>query len=273
MELRAVDYVIGASSLSLKKKVALLSMCSQDINETYRRIETMEQKYNHHISMDTSYRASNSTPFGECIGIGPNMEEILDEIAEQNKVIGTLSNYLISTIPQRIIIPGFNEARTPSFNETRLNETEFKEKIHQELYIDLETITRKLMEQSEIVKHTPFINLPPISCAPRKYQKYYGDPLGYFEQKYQGTISTRAQLRLEDGALYKALGLAGKISLAIPTLRGYTSEDRKAILDAHTFFGGNAVAASKILGKSRRTISKMWTEAGLPPSRKKNVEK
>ena len=101
----------------------------------------------------------------------------------------------------------------------------------------------------------------------RRYAKC-DDALSVFEQAYSSWPNlTRAEFKSIDPALHRRLLRHKLLGEAIPEFRGYTSDDRQKILNSYHQYKGNAVAAGDDLTWPRRTISKIWRDAGLPDSR------
>ncbi|PIN73423.1 hypothetical protein COV20_04305 [Candidatus Woesearchaeota archaeon CG10_big_fil_rev_8_21_14_0_10_45_16] len=108
-----------------------------------------------------------------------------------------------------------------------------------------------------------------FKVAKEGHNRDYAENPSAFYTKVYGSWEglTRRELKKIDPSLHRALLRYGQLDEAIPDFRGYTQYERDWIVVFHKHFEGNAVTAAKGLGKPRRTISKIWSEAGLPNSR------
>jgi hypothetical protein len=89
-------------------------------------------------------------------------------------------------------------------------------------------------------------------------------PAAYFNENYSDKNISWMELRHIDPGLARTLLRYGEKEKVFPSFRGYTPENRKEILSSHEYYKGNSVQAGIIMGYPRRTIAKMWKEAGLP---------
>ncbi|MBI2573202.1 hypothetical protein HYV86_05055 [Candidatus Woesearchaeota archaeon] len=108
-----------------------------------------------------------------------------------------------------------------------------------------------------------------VDCA-KEYKMYttYDEPLTIFAQAYGAWPDlTKAELKMIDPSFHRLLLRRGLLDQAITQTRGYSSTDREEILTSYHTYRANAVAAAEGLDRPRRTISKIWHDAGLVNSR------
>ena len=138
MKLRSIDYLIGASSLTISQKAKLLrlsvssSTCSSEV-DMYTRLEMMEAKGGSYISLDASY-GSSENPLSHYLGVECPIEEILDEVSLHDTQMAHVGAYLGSHTGGNLHL-----------------------KVDDLFYADLECLTRGLMQGGEVVSVSPMI--------------------------------------------------------------------------------------------------------------------